>query len=147
MEGDFTLGKFVKRVFYFNPLPPCGGRRPKRLFTSFIISDFNPLPPCGGRRSSICRRSIFGDFNPLPPCGGRPLPQCAAVSPTISIHSLRVEGDSVCPIRNFGMCYFNPLPPCGGRRRVSDSRTTTLYFNPLPPCGGRRIMMIYAPVS
>ncbi len=62
---------------YFNPLPPCGGRRrlqPHCLWQLY----FNPLPPCGGRRDSaeVGKRGAY--FNPLPPCGGRLL---------VSIHS------------------------------------------------------------
>ena len=39
--------------------------------------------------------TVFGHFNPLPPCGGRPV--LSSLLPAvfaISIHSLRVEGDS-----------------------------------------------------
>ena len=77
---------------------------------------FNPLPPCGGRLSITHHHPHLHHFNPLPPCGGRPrdLSTGGASSP-ISIHSLRVEGDS-SPLRSWGRnCYFNPLPPCGGR--------------------------------
>ena len=57
----------------------------------------------------------------------------------ISIHSLRVEGD----IYRFGQRsgrsrYFNPLPPCGGRLLLTVVVSTVCDFNPLPPCGGRR---------
>ena len=35
---------------------------------------------------------------------------------TISIHSLRVEGDALLLISpTVGALNFNPLPPCGGR--------------------------------
>ena len=59
-------------------------------------TDFNPLPPCGGRhRIDMPTASMAGHFNPLPPCGGRPAhvlsKHCCHF---ISIHSLRVEGDS-----------------------------------------------------
>ena len=56
----------------------------------------------------------------------------------ISIHSLRMEGDtdatSFCkPLR-----HFNPLPPHGGRLRfVVPHMRQTDHFNPLPPHGGR----------
>ena len=48
--------------------------------------------------------------------GDRVVVQDHTVPCTISIHSLRMEGDSV-----YGTCfklsrYFNPLPPHGGRR-------------------------------
>ena len=37
------------------------------------------------------------------------------ISKTISIHSLRVEGDRRKPCSLYCLLYFNPLPPCGGR--------------------------------
>ena len=58
--------------------------------------DFNPLPPRGGRpmtRALICGSIKY--FNPLPPRGGRRLrDEMAKKHREISIHSLRVEGDS-----------------------------------------------------
>ncbi len=35
----------------------------------------------------------------------------------ISIHSLRVEGDDDRLERYKNSCDFNPLPPCGGRQK------------------------------
>ena len=55
---------------------------------------FNPLPPCGGRRDTIKQTGAVGHFNPLPPCGGRPEGVgLKNKKESISIHSLRVEGD------------------------------------------------------
>ena len=82
----------------------------------------------------------------------------------ISIHSLRVEGDSRIKIVCVLEMYFNPLPPCGGRLYVRDKKASTTgisihslrvegdprtleviymlpHFNPLPPCGGRPIAL------
>ena len=57
-------------------------------------NDFNPLPPCGGRRPILFKLLSKIYFNPLPPCGGRRAVQGLPVaSHPISIHSLRVEGD------------------------------------------------------
>ena len=79
---------------------------------------------------------------------------------TISIHSLRMEGDFLRQILKRPANHFNPLPPHGGRRfynfffsftqRISihslrmegDVDGTgipmrTYHFNPLPPHGGR----------
>ena len=82
-------------------------------------------------------------------------------SVSISIHSLRVEGDIFTyPPRNI-LRHFNPLPPCGGRHiYLTSSKYSSAFqstpsvwretrvisrlpfwypnFNPLPPCGGRR---------
>ena len=80
-------------------------------------NDFNPLPPCGGRRPILFKLLSKIYFNPLPPCGGRRAVQGLPVaSHPISIHSLRVEGDQIHSCANFINFYFNPLPPCGGRR-------------------------------
>ena len=57
---------------------------------------FNPLPPCGGRPTRAQEPTAGKHFNPLPPCGGRLLPEHSAKHlHSISIHSLRVEGDTL----------------------------------------------------
>ena len=106
---------------------------------------------------------MHGYFNPLPPHGGR-----RSLFPhwkrncSISIHSLRMEGDdgriydrmhrggfqstpsAWRETRVLGTAdviddYFNPLPPHGGRHsRRSQSCGQPANFNPLPPHGGRR---------
>ena len=83
----------------------------------------------------------------------------------ISIHSLRMEGDSRHCACGRSQLHFNPLPPHGGRlpfsnRRFTDStfqstpsawrETVSLMdsarpsrdFNPLPPHGGRPVCMM-----
>ena len=55
----------------------------------------------------------------------------------ISIHSLRVEGDTRLDNRIRDDCHFNPLPPCGGRPDAALILYALYNFNPLPPCGGR----------
>ena len=72
MEGDACSGGSSGRLINFNPLPPHGGR----LFSG---------------RSALLRRH----FNPLPPHGGRPIPPQMSIQVLhISIHSLRMEGDT-----------------------------------------------------
>ncbi len=57
------------------------------------------------------------NFNPLPPRGGRLRAfRDYGVTASISIHSLRVEGDLSRAVTLSLSCYFNPLPPRGGRR-------------------------------
>ena len=66
---------------------------------------FNPLPPCGGRPFKTDWTLLFTDFNPLPPCGGRRFcPNSNALVKSISIHSLRVEGDHSG--RGLNVSYF-----------------------------------------
>ena len=57
---------------------------------------------------------------------------------TISIHSLRMEGDSSFLLIDFMVHHFNPLPPYGGRRCDIYEFRIVFHFNPLPPYGGRR---------
>ena len=103
------------------------------------IADFNPLPPCGGRRSSKTIMPDASHFNPLPPCGGRPeRPSMPSCRQSISIHSLRVEGDgdAMTPqqIQKISIHSLRVEGDCSG----SISLPYVWYFNPLPPCGGRR---------
>ena len=59
------------------------------------LEDFNPLPPHGGRQLEYARPAVEENFNPLPPHGGRPIGKAVGDDvPDISIHSLRMEGDS-----------------------------------------------------
>ena len=83
-------------------------------------------------------------------------------SATISIHSLRMEGDVISKLLPPEVAHFNPLPPHGGRLSVSlvsndcfcisihslrmegdvlqvVGQSTGHHFNPLPPHGGRQI--------
>ena len=100
---------------YFNPRPPCGGRR-NNVRRRCPISHFNPRPPCGGRRPGLIRRTpCCRHFNPRPPCGGR----------------RNRHGYSA------GVGDFNPRPPCGGRQCSQMSLQLNFNFNPRPPCGGR----------
>ena len=102
------------------------------------ITNFNPLPPCGGRRFVAGRPGVRRYFNPLPPCGGRRSPLVSmACRSTISIHSLRVEGDVAGDDLRDTVGNFNPLPPCGGRLPICLKPASLNDFNPLPPCGGR----------
>ena len=93
MEGDAVKSHSGNPVFYFNPLPPYGGR----LFVARNIcreSDFNPLPPYGGRHRSRMIGSAATPFQSTPSVWRETskfadsLEKCG-----ISIHSLRMEGD------------------------------------------------------
>ena len=61
----------------------------------------------------------------------------------ISIHALRVEGDtmlgSACRLK----MHFYPRPPGGGRRAKTVRPTALLYFYPRPPGGGRLLLFIF----
>ena len=80
-------------------------------------TDFNPLPPCGGRPAAGAQYRAGSPFQSTPSVW-RETSTYPPKSPalTISIHSLRVEGDQVRDIHTAAHHNFNPLPPCGGRR-------------------------------
>ncbi len=140
MEGDHGKPPEVSLRKYFNPLPPHGGRPRRHIKYILRFQNFNPLPPHGGRPHRQRRRRQ---------------------RESISIHSLRMEGDERTPhelVRHkifqstpsawretgsrcffiLNPSYFNPLPPHGGRLFHAAAVVGTLYFNPLPPHGGRQ---------
>ena len=102
----------------FNPLPPCGGRRSSRRNPPIWIAiSIHSLRVEGDERTGILTQlrrkfqstpsvwretyrcwiadDLRQDFNPLPPCGGRHgWTRTMTWYFRISIHSLRVEGDS-----------------------------------------------------
>ena len=81
----------------FNPHPPCGGWPAYGVIISSRW-DFNPHPPCGGWLPFPSYFAVLSQyFNPHPPCGGwrQVSRKYAHVSGQISIHTLRVEGDSI----------------------------------------------------
>ena len=169
---------------HFNPLPPHGGRRGEVMY-SIKRGTFQSTPSAWRETYRYLAISCsFGNFNPLPPHGGRPVTPSwvrlsipfqstpsawretvetikSDIEITISIHSLRMEGDAVYGTTGNHCLYFNPLPPHGGRLSRSPSKlypknisihslrmegdgqnaernAEMTHFNPLPPHGGRR---------
>ena len=73
--------------------------------TSQTQAHFNPLPPHGGRLFLFRRKTERKHFNPLPPHGGRrPQARQQELNRHISIHSLRMEGDTVTLSRFLIIC-------------------------------------------
>ncbi len=62
-------------------------------FTKFQGVGFQSTPSVWRETFRHDSLDVFIYFNPLPPCGGRPDKMFAAPPTSISIHSLRVEGD------------------------------------------------------
>ena len=125
-------------TFYFNPLPPHGGRqqsgarlRHVKIFqstpsawrethpTANVNPDsahFNPLPPHGGRPSADSSAPISVRFQSTPSAWRETVAvPVDSAGNLISIHSLRMEGDQVRPAELCPALHFNPLPPHGGR--------------------------------
>ena len=148
----------------FNPLPPHGGRlyistnqavhcqfqstpsawreTKLQLLLVQILFHFNPLPPHGGR--PVCMGGADGSqkyFNPLPPHGGRPIDGFSeTVCIFISIHSLRMEGDSASSARNRSFSLFQSTPSAWRETSIVLFWIAVLWhFNPLPPHGGRHL--------
>ena len=67
--GDIFQNQHFFRYSYFNPRPPCGGRRQKKFSKSGSI-DFNPRPPCGGRLFRRWLTGLFVIFQSTPPVWG-----------------------------------------------------------------------------
>ena len=103
-----------------------------------VYHDFNPLPPCGGRlrgtettagghrfqSTPSVWRETHGLFRSMSSCPisihslrveGDSQHATYKRQSDISIHSLRVEGDGGRVVFFGWLRHFNPLPPCGGR--------------------------------
>ena len=112
------------------------------------------------------RESVHRHFNPLPPHGGRPAQDLSRLPTTqfqstpsawretrhalqgrvklcISIHSLRMEGDSLSISSVSAVSTFQSTPSAW---RETDANTfaerSETHFNPLPPHGGRPLIQL-----
>ena len=137
MEGDLIIPQASTKVKHFNPLPPCGGRLSEHPST-FLAMYFNPLPPCGGRlygplhlwyNNSISIHSLRVE--------GDIKRWALTEGEDISIHSLRVEGDQANLLPMLAsMISIHSLRVEGDCDNIFFCRRRK-DFNPLPPCGGR----------
>ena len=121
----------------FQSTPSAWRETCRKPVKPLVQKDFNPLPPHGGRRLERDRVPLYRHFNPLPPHGGRPLRVRRLVPECISIHSLRMEGDTLThPRKRHGLFQSTPS---AWRETMGSCPIVTLtsYFNPLPPHGGR----------
>ena len=106
-------------------------------------SDFNPLPPHGGRLSGpVLFRKRKLKFQSTPSAWRETFVFHVFSSLSeISIHSLRMEGDSVSFCHNFVDKIFQSTPSAW--RETSNTPMVDVpkqYFNPLPPHGGRLLL-------
>ena len=116
MEGDGMNSEEILDSVKFQSTPSAWRETRKAVFLLSLDLHFNPLPPHGGRPILPGDWITRNHFNPLPPHGGRHAPlSSVSARISISIHSLRMEGDNAkCAITDV-IFYFNPLPPHGGR--------------------------------
>ncbi len=121
-------------VAHFNPLPPHGGRRSCQVIHGGDNVNFNPLPPHGGRPLSAALTSKSMRAFQSTPSAWRETDASKIGSTVviISIHSLRMEGDTSWRTRSCFIRDFNPLPPHGGRRPPSAARCSAGSFQSTP---------------
>ena len=120
------------------------GDRLSRTLTRGQCSNFYPRPPGGGRLRYVHDAPGKCSFLSTP-SGWRATTFAVRVStcPEISIHALRVEGDSSCHRSMAQDNNFYPRPPGGGRLFwVSGISTETHDFYPRPPGGGRQYLRL-----
>ena len=139
MEGDPGKPVYTLIIINFNPLPPHGGRRELEC-EELCYRAFQSTPSAWRETQSwFASFPKTRYFNPLPPHGGRPIwDEEKKQWISISIHSLRMEGDWLTIVHIARGEHFNPLPPHGGRLLSVFPVHTPTNFNPLPPHGGRR---------
>ena len=142
MEGDAFQRPPWGPGCNFNPRPPHGGRPDRSAAAASPPRYFNPRPPHGGRRRRHGAAHDFWRFQSTPSAWrATPVAPSGASGPVdISIHALRMEGDSGGLAIGHGLRDFNPRPPHGGRRRLLHQQVQRRDFNPRPPHGGRLAM-------
>ena len=146
----------MSRGFNFYPRPPGGGRRLFPLRIGWVKSTFLSTPsgwrattysilifrsliflstPSGWRATERLRANMYfmTYFYPRPPGGGRPRDKATAYSPyRISIHALRVEGDTMRGCVSLPLSYFYPRPPGGGRHYEGVCKLAAFLFLSTP---------------
>ena len=140
VEGDGTVHRRVETEFYFYPRPPGGGRQLEDC-RKHLVDYFYPRPPGGGRLHTHCSRKYrVRHFYPRPPGGGRlKLVEYNVIDVTISIHALRVEGDTKNPLLVLWDDLFLSTP--SGWRATAGPlyhAARRVDFYPRPPGGGRQ---------
>ena len=139
VEGDSKLRKTVYQHDVFLSTP-SGWRATRTCYGSYHKRlDFYPRPPGGGRPLPYRFERRICEFLSTP-SGWRATSPLFGLSFTgpISIHALRVEGDTALKIVEFVQSVFLSTP--SGWRATLHSckyRLHTLHFYPRPPGGGR----------
>ena len=120
VEGDRASYIHTRRTNYFYPRPPGGGRPRPRRYTR--CNHLFLSTPSGWRATTIAQGQFIGTQG-------------------ISIHALRVEGDTSSKKRTATKCNFYPRPPGGGRHERLTAILDRRYFYPRPPGGGRLCLL------
>ena len=124
---------------YFYPRPPGGGRPYNGGYAFAARRYFYPRPPGGGRliTNVAGNRRAEISIHALRVEGDSSAPRPGPTNSRISIHALRVEGDWLVRIAQYFRFDFYPRPPGGGRpfRACSSSGTPFLFLS--TPSGWR----------
>ena len=161
VEDDADIRWSLAQLTYFNPRPPCGGRRTKTARCR-CSNHFNPRPPCGGRLLTPSRPAAIANFNPRPPCGGRRTNRHTRPGPcrfqsTSSVwrttEPYDLDSNKITLFQSTSSVWRTTLHDLTAKSndigisihvlRVEDDiiRTNSVGyggdFNPRPPCGGR----------
>ena len=119
MEGDRHLKATTGDLIHFNPRPPHGGRRIDPT-NSGSHKNFNPRPPHGGR---LVMFSVFGGIKKFQstPSAWRATFNALARNRSIiiSIHALRMEGDSFIPMPTTTIVIFQSTPSAWRATKVA----------------------------
>ena len=129
MEGDQYQIMFRYRQLLFQSTPSAWRETILPGLVRRPLPYFNPLPPHGGRQ--LLRPSPLADgaFQSTPSAWRETLTRFSLPSHlSISIHSLRMEGDVQIWDNIFRSYHFNPLPPHGGRQgNLSKSQQLQIF--------------------
>ena len=123
---------------YFNPLSPCGERRPW-LDLEYRPAKFQSTLPMRGETGFLLAFHHSVRISIHSPHAGRDsMGKCMERDDYISIHSPHAGRDISSSWNSCRSWNFNPLSPCGERQMLGTSIPLWKNFNPLSPCGERR---------
>ena len=138
VEGDHDSHSACHGTAKFQSTPSEWRETKKRYNCCIILKDFNPLPPSGGRLEYKKTEKMCYRFQSTPSEWRETLVEMEeGRTKRISIHSLRVEGDTrLTRVFNAMQISIHSLRVEGD---VISTSTTIIItnFNPLPPSGGR----------
>ena len=140
MEGDLGGWRSPCACSPFQSTPSAWRETKVAAYVSIICRYFNPLPPHGGRlhAADFIEVMLTISIHSLR-MEGDSRDSALLLLSAISIHSLRMEGDGNSQTFGEWLEDFNPLPPHGGRQLEYARPAVEENFNPLPPHGGRPI--------
>ncbi len=100
---------------YFNPRPPCGGRRDGMRSGVVIFNISIHVPRAGDDASTNSSKCTTRNFNPRPPCGGRlGRDEAKRCKGNISIHVPRAGDDTCTPRETLRFSTFQSTSPVRG---------------------------------